>query len=151
MKAKVAGLAFGIAIGFVLAWARLSDPEVIRRMLLLREPDVFFLMGSAVVVAAVGARLLRAAGALAFATGEPIGWTVEKPAAKHVMGSVLFGAGWSVAGTCPAPLATMIGEGRLVGLAVAAGILSGVVLQRSFALGSSRGRTASELSGAAGM
>jgi uncharacterized membrane protein YedE/YeeE len=151
MKAKVAGLAFGIAIGFVMAWARVSDPEVIRKMLLLREPDVFFLMGSAVVVASVGARLLRAAGARAYATGERIGWTVEKPAARHVIGSVLFGAGWSIAGTCPAPLATMIGEGRLAGLAVAAGILSGVLLQRSFASGRSRDRGASELSSAAGM
>jgi uncharacterized membrane protein YedE/YeeE len=151
MKARVAGLAFGIAIGFVFAWARLSDPRVIRNMLLLRESDVFFLMGSAIVVAAIGARLLRVAGARAFATDEPIGWTLEKPAARHVAGSVLFGAGWSVAGTCPAPLAAMIGEGRLAGLAVAAGILSGVLLQRSFALGRSRDRTASELSGAAGM
>ena len=129
MKTKLVGLSFGAAVGFVIAWARLSDPKVIRKMLLLREPDVFLLMGSAIVVAAVGIRVLRAAGARAFVTGEPIGWSLERPRARHFAGSVLFGAGWSVAGTCPGPVAAMIGEGRLGGLPIVAGLLAGVVLQ----------------------
>jgi uncharacterized membrane protein YedE/YeeE len=144
------GLTFGAAIGFVLAWAHLSDPGVIRKMLLLREFDVFFLMGSAVLVAAIGARVLRASGTRAFATGEPIGWTVEKPGARHVVGSLLFGAGWSAADTCPGPLATMIGEGRLGGLVVVVGIFAGVLLQRLLMSGRSRARvTTNGLSGAA--
>ena len=68
MRLKLTGLAFGAAIGFVFAWAQLSD-------------------------------------------------------------SVLFGAGWSVAGTCPGPVAVMIGQGRFVGLAVLVGLLGGVLLQ----------------------
>jgi uncharacterized membrane protein YedE/YeeE len=129
MTKKLAGLFFGVAIGFILAWARLSDPAVIRRMLLLREPDVFLLMGSAALVAGVGARLLRAAGARALVTGEPIGWSVDRPRRSHFAGSVLFGAGWSIAATCPGPIAAMTGEGRVAGLVVAAGLMVGVVLQ----------------------
>jgi uncharacterized membrane protein YedE/YeeE len=98
-------------------------------MLLLREAHVFLIMGSAVVVAAVGLRLLRIAGSRAFVTGEAIGWSVQRPEPRHVIGSVIFGAGWSVAGTCPGPVAAMIGEGQLGGLAVAAGLLAGVALQ----------------------
>ncbi len=59
MNEKVAGALFGAAIGFVFAWAWLSDPAVIRDMLLLREADVYLLMGSAIAVAFVGSRLLR--------------------------------------------------------------------------------------------
>jgi len=129
MTARFAGLAIGAGIGFVFAAARLSDPAVIRDMLLLREPDVFLLMGSAVVVAAIGVRLLRAAKVRAVLTGEPVGWTTEKAERRHVAGSVLFGAGWAVAGTCPGPVAVMIGEGRLAGLVVAAGLAAGVALQ----------------------
>jgi uncharacterized membrane protein YedE/YeeE len=89
-----------------MSWAKLSDPTVIRSMLLLREVHVFLIMGSAIVVAAVDLRLLRISGSHAFVTGEPIGWSVQRPEPRHVIGSVIFGAGWSVAGTCPGPVAT---------------------------------------------
>jgi uncharacterized membrane protein YedE/YeeE len=133
MKIKLAGFLVGTLFGFIIAWARLSDPQVIRNMLLLREPDVFLLMGSGVLVAALGVRLLRDAGARAFMTGEPIAWSIERPSTRHFAGSALFGLGWSLAGTCPGPVAAMIGEGRLGGVVVAAGLLGGVVLQGALA------------------
>lgn len=102
MNAKVAGLFAGIGFGFLLSWARLSDPTVIRHMLLLREPHVFFIMGSAIVVAAVGLRLLRMAGTHAVFTGEPIGWPVQRPERRHVIGSVIFGAGGAWPARVPA-------------------------------------------------
>jgi uncharacterized membrane protein YedE/YeeE len=129
MNAKVLGLLFGAGIGFVFAWASLSDPAVIRDMLLLREADVFLLMGSAVVVAALGARLLRYLGVRTLTTREPMSWSIERPERRHVVGSVLFGAGWAIAGTCPGPVAVMIGEGRFGGIVVAAGLGAGVLLQ----------------------
>lgn len=132
MRIKLTGLLFGSAAGFLVAWARLTDPEVIRKMLLLREPDVFLFMGAAVVTASIGVRLLRAAKLRTLVTGEAVSWTIERPRLRHVVGSVLFGAGWSVAGTCPGPVAAMIGEGRLGGVAVAAGLLGGVALQGAF-------------------
>jgi len=130
---KLAGLLFGMGIGFVMAWARLTDPAVIRNMLLLRELDVFLLMGSAIGVAAIGVHALRAMGFRAIATGEHVRWTIEKPQRRHVIGSVLFGAGWAFAGTCPGPVAAMMGEGRLGGFVVAAGLLGGVMLQNGLA------------------
>jgi uncharacterized membrane protein YedE/YeeE len=151
MKARLSGLAIGAGIGFVFAWARLSDPAVIRDMLLLREPDVFLLMGAAVVVAAIGARLLRSYGARALATGEPVGWSLDRPERRHVAGSVLFGAGWAVAGTCPGPVAVMIGEGRLGGLAVAAGLFAGVLLQGAVKRRRSAAPALAEAPGAPGL
>lgn len=129
MRTKLVGLLVGVGVGFVLAWARLTDPDVIRRMLLLREADVFLLMGSAVFVAGIGARVLRSIGARAIVTREAISWSTDRVGRRHVVGSVLFGAGWSVAGTCPGPVAAMIGEGRFAGLAVALGIVVGVTAQ----------------------
>jgi uncharacterized membrane protein YedE/YeeE len=129
MKAKLLGLLFGAGIGFVFAGAWLSDPAVIRDMLLLREPDVFLLMGSAISVAAIGTRLLRVSGARTLVNHEPVAWTIEKPEPRHVFGSILFGAGWAVAGTCPGPVAVMIGQGRLGGIVVAIGLGAGVLLQ----------------------
>ncbi len=129
MNDKALGLIAGIFIGFVFAWARLSDPDVIRDMLMLRDGYVFLLMGSSIAVAAICNFALRWFGARALATGEPVGWTVDRIEKRHVYGSVLFGAGWGLAGTCPGPVAVMIGEGQLAGLVVAAGLLIGVALQ----------------------
>ena len=133
MKAKLTGLIIGAAAGFVVSWARLYDPAVIRDMLLMRDAHVFLVMGSAVAVASVGVRMLRAVSLRAFLTGEPIGWSVERPRARHVRGAALFAVGWSVAGTCPGPVAAMVGEGRLGGLAVVAGLIAGIILQRAWA------------------
>lgn len=41
MSLKTVGLPFGVAFGFVLGWARLTEYDVIRGMLLLRQADVF--------------------------------------------------------------------------------------------------------------
>ena len=133
MKARLTGLLIGVGAGFVVSWVPLSDPAVIRGMRLLHAPHVFFVMGSAVAVATVGVRVLRAAAFRAVVTREPIGWSVERPRARHLGGSVLFAAGWSVAGTCPGPVAAMVGEGWLGGLAVVGGLLAGVTLQGAWA------------------
>ena len=129
MTANLIGLLFGAGFGFVMAWAQLSDPAVIGRMLRLQEFDVFLVMGCAVTVAAVGVRLLRAAEARALVTHEPIVWKIERPRGRHILGSLLFGVGWSVAGTCPGPVAVMLGQGRLAGLAIVADLLLGVSAQ----------------------
>lgn len=129
MNVKLTGLLGGMTFGFMLSWARLTDPAVIREMLLLREAHVFLVMGSAIVVAASGVHLLRALAVRTLVTGEPIRWSVQRPQRRHLVGSVLFGAGYSLAGTCPGPVAAMIGEGNLAGLAVAAGLFAGVTVQ----------------------
>ena len=104
-------VAFGISKAFTnyLAWAQLTDPNVIQRMLLLRELDVFLLMGSTMAVAFVGARILRRAGASSLISAERITWSTTRPTRDHVAGSVIFGVGWSVASTCPGPMAAQLG------------------------------------------
>jgi len=129
MRPRVVALAIGTAFGFVLSWAQVSDPEIIRRMLLLREVDVFLIMASAIAVAAIGLQILKRSQATAVVTREPVAWTVARPSWRHVAGSAIFGVGWALAGTCPGPMAAMIGEGHLGGLFVAAGVLAGIGVQ----------------------
>ena len=129
MTRKLSGLIVGLGFGFVISWAGLTDPTVIRDMLLLREAHVFLLMGSAIAVAGVGVRLLRHGRMRSFVTHEAIDWSPTSIQPRHIAGSALFGAGWSVACTCPGPVAAMIGQGHLTGLAVGAGLLAGIALK----------------------
>jgi hypothetical protein len=123
---KFVGLLAGIAFGFVLGWARLTDYDVIHKMLLWQEPDVFLLMGSAMVTGFIGLRLLRHFAARTAVGGQPVDWRVERPSFKHVAGSVLFGIGWSLACTCPGPALAQVGRGQLTGLFTSLGLLGGV-------------------------
>jgi uncharacterized membrane protein YedE/YeeE len=126
---KLVGLSFGAAFGFIMGWAHLADPVVIREMLLLKHADVFLFMGSAVAVAGLGHWLLRRLGARSLVSGERLEWSRERPARRHIVGSAIFGAGWSVAGTCPGPVAAMLGEGRIAGVFVVLGLVGGALLQ----------------------
>jgi uncharacterized membrane protein YedE/YeeE len=125
---KAVGFFTGIGFGFVLGWARLTDYDVIHRMLLLREFDVFLMIGVAVVTAAVAVRVLRLFGARTLIGGESVRWAVTRPTRDHFIGSMIFGAGWAIAGTCPGPVAAQLGRGQLASLLTLAGILGGVAL-----------------------
>jgi uncharacterized membrane protein YedE/YeeE len=129
MRLRVAALVLGAVTGFVFGWAHMTEPATFHRMLSLESPRIYLLMGSAVAVAFVGARLLR--GRRALLTGEPIGWTSARPTRSHILGSILFGIGWGVSEACPGPTAAQLGAGRVLAIAVAAGILVGVKLQPS--------------------
>src|SRR5581483_7541021 len=107
----------------------MTDPEVIRSMLLFREWDLYLLMGSAMAVGMIGAHLLRAANARSFVGGEAITWTRTRPTRNHVVGSVLFGLGWSIACTCPGPIAAQVGAGRFGALFIVGGVLGGIALR----------------------
>lgn len=127
-RAKAAALVFGVLFGFTLGWAGLADYDTITAMLQLREPHVFLLMGTSMATGAVGLRLLRGAGARTWADGTPVAWTTSGPTRAHIIGSMMFGTGWAIAGTCPGPALVQIGRGQISGLFIAGGIMLGVVL-----------------------
>jgi uncharacterized membrane protein YedE/YeeE len=124
----IGGLLAGVGFGFLISWGRLTDPDVIRRMLSLDEGYVFLMMGSVVAVGFVGVRLLRRAGRRAILTGEPVTVRTEAPQRRHVVGSVVFGLGWAVACTCPGPVTAQLGQSYVWGLFTAPGIVGGVLL-----------------------
>ena len=126
MAVRATAVAFGVAFGFVLAWTRVTDPDVIRRMLLLEEAYVFLSMASAVATAFLGVRVLRHLRARALVTGETVSWSTSRPERRHVVGAALFGLGWAVADACPGPVAAQLGQGVVWSLFTIAGIAVGV-------------------------
>ena len=128
MSIKTVGFAFGAAFGFVLGWARLTDYDVIHEMLLLRHAEVFLLMMSAMTTAGIGVRVLRALQVRTVLDRTPIVWTTQSPRRQHVVGGVLFGIGWSLAGTCPGPVAAQLGRGQFAAVFTIAGVLTGILV-----------------------
>jgi uncharacterized membrane protein YedE/YeeE len=129
MATRVAGLLFGAAFGFWLCWARFTRYDVILGGLRFEQLYLWLMFGAAVITAALGLRLLRAAGARTLIDGSPVDWPKTPVTRAHILGSAMFGVGWAVAGTCPGPAAAQIGQGHLAGLFTATGIFAGVWLQ----------------------
>lgn len=128
MRQNLVALLVGVGFGFVLVAARLNEFDTIHRMLLLQEPDVFLLMGSAIATAAPILLWLRHIHWQTPTGGE---LRVEQASVgKHnVLGAMVFGTGWAITGACPGPAIAMTATGTVLGLPLMAGLMTGAVLR----------------------
>ena len=106
-RLNLIGLLFGMAFGGLLAGANLHEYDTIHSMLRLDEPDVFLLMASAIAVSAPALWWLEKEGIIT-PFGGKISLSRSKPEKHHIQGGALFGIGWAIAGTCPAPALVML-------------------------------------------
>lgn len=126
-RLRVVAVALGAVFGFALSWSGMTDPDQIRRMLLLEDAYFFLVMFSSMAVAFTGLRLLRARRFRALLTGEPVSWSTSRPGRRHVTGSALFGLGWATSLSCPGPIAAQLGQGLFWSVFTAAGIGAGIL------------------------
>ncbi|AJP58485.1 hypothetical protein UC34_19060 [Pandoraea vervacti] len=107
--AWVGGLVFGV--GLILAG--MANPAKVLGFLDVTgkwDPSLAFVMGGAIAVGLIGFRLARSQ-ALAW-TGEPRVWPAARTVDKRlVIGALLFGVGWGIAGICPGPALVLLGAG----------------------------------------
>ncbi len=86
-------------------------------------------MGSSILTAAVGAFALRLMGARVLFGAGQVMWRGAEPTRHHLVGSALFGLGWSLACTCPGPIAVQLGRGQVSAVCTAIGLLAGIEVQ----------------------
>jgi uncharacterized protein len=123
-KQRLAGALVGIVFGVTLCWTGISSPVVIRQGLLFEDSYLYLFFASAVLTSFVGLRLVR--GRRALLTGQKIQWAAQRPARRHIVGSLIFGVGWGVADACPGPIATQLGQGVWWSIFTLTGVVLGV-------------------------
>ena len=126
MRARSAACLFGAVFGFLISWGQFTDPDRIRDMLLLRDFYLYLMMFSAIAVAGTGTWLLQRRRARAVLTGERISVERSRPERRHIVGAAIFGVGWAVACSCPAPIAAQLTQGVWWSLCTIAGVFLGV-------------------------
>ena len=123
-----ASLLAGLVFGLGLIASGMANPAKVLGFLDLAghwDPSLAFVMAGAIVV-----------GAVAFAVANRrarsfLGAEMRLPSARHidrrlVLGSVLFGIGWGVAGFCPGPALVALGMGEVKALVFVAAMLVGM-------------------------
>ena len=116
-------LLLGAVFGFVLSRSGAADYDYIQAMFLFESIQLYGIIGTAVVLTAGGLALIKRGGRTA--DGRPISIEPKPLHRGNVVGGLLFGVGWSMAGMCPGPILVNIGEGKIYALAALAGALTG--------------------------
>ena len=120
----LAGLVFGLG----LIVSGMANPAKVLGFLDLAgawDPSLGFVMAGAIAVAAVAFALAKKR------TETFLGGAMKLPASRNidcrlVIGSLLFGIGWGVAGFCPGPALVALGMGNIKALVFVGAMLAGM-------------------------
>jgi uncharacterized membrane protein YedE/YeeE len=129
---NLAALGSGVVFGLGLSLAQMTNPDKVLNFLDISgawDPSLLLVLGGAVVLSALGFRLVFRRGAPLWDRlfHLPLTRAIDTPL---IMGSALFGIGWGLSGYCPGPAIASIGFGNPEALWVLPGIVAGAALQR---------------------
>lgn len=125
---RPAVVGFGLALGFVLSRLGFTDWGELHRMLTFTDLRLVGAFGVAVVVTAIGLRVLT--------VGQ---YLPAKPFHSGIVpGALLFGVGWALSGACPGAALAQLGEGRLTALVSVVGVFVGSALYQAVAAATAR-------------
>src|SRR5579859_896183 len=116
--------AIGAAFGFTLEKAGLGDAKKLAGQFYLKDFTVLKVMFSAIVTAMLGAFWLSRLGVIDLAAL----YVPETFLAPQIVGGLIFGGGFVLAGLCPGTSCVAAASGRGDGLATVGGLLAGVLL-----------------------
>jgi uncharacterized membrane protein YedE/YeeE len=126
--------AIGVLFGWGLIISGMSNPEKILGFLDLTglwDPSLIFVMLGAVLVGLAGFYVVskRTETFLGGALHIPARRDITKPL---IIGSLIFGAGWGIAGFCPGPALVALGAGHLKALVFVVAMLVGMEISARF-------------------
>jgi hypothetical protein len=113
----------GAAFGFILSRSGAADYDFIQAMFLFESFQLYGIIGTAVALTAPGLWLIKRRGRTI--SGRRVEIELKPFNRGTIVGGLLFGVGWSIAGMCPGPIFVNIGEGKVYALAALAGALTG--------------------------
>jgi uncharacterized membrane protein YedE/YeeE len=134
MKYSFASLFAGLVFGMGLIVSGMANPEKVLGFLDIAglwDPSLAFVMGGAIIVGLVSFAVARkrTLSFLGFNMKLPTNNRIEK---RMVIGSMMFGIGWGIAGFCPGPGLVALGAGEIKGAVFVASMVAGMVLFELF-------------------
>ena len=120
----------GLVFGFGLLISGMTNPAKVIGFLDLAgqwDPSLALVMAGAIAVGVVAFALAkrRQTTYLGLPMSLPLATRIDR---RLVIGSVMFGVGWGLAGICPGPALVLLGAGAAKGLIFVAAMLAGMGL-----------------------
>ncbi|MGF2734872.1 DUF6691 family protein [Marinobacter sp. DUT-1] len=130
MKYSLASLFAGLIFGFGLILSGMANPEKVLGFLDIAglwDPSLAFVMGGAIIVGVVAFAVARRR-TLSF-----LGFSMKIPSHTHidkrlVIGSLMFGVGWGIAGICPGPGIVALGAGETKAAVFVVSMVAGMAI-----------------------
>ncbi|MCC6075716.1 DUF6691 family protein [Pseudomonas sp. GCM10022188] len=133
--ARLTALFAGLLFGFGLLLAGMANPAKVLAFLDLAgnwDPSLALVMGGGIGTALLPFALARRRTQAL--TGCPMQLPSKRePDPALVIGSLLFGIGWGIAGICPGPALVLLGSGNAAILPFFVAMLIGMGLYRGYA------------------
>ncbi len=141
MRAFIA-FAAGLVFGLGLLLSGMADPAKVLGFLDLAgrwDPSLAFVMAGAIALAALA--FARVRGRARSLLGEPIQLpTASRIDRRLLVGALLFGVGWGLAGFCPGPAIVALGLGETKAVVFVLAMLGGMGLFELFEARNGRNR-----------
>jgi uncharacterized membrane protein YedE/YeeE len=130
MKFSLASLFAGLVFGFGLIVSGMANPEKVLGFLDIAglwDSSLAFVMGGAIMVGVVAFAVARKR-TLSF-----LGYHIKMPSSTHidkrlVLGGLMFGVGWGIAGFCPGPGLVALGAGEAKAAVFVAAMVAGMAI-----------------------
>ncbi len=120
LKYALIGMLFGIVFvkAEIISWFRIQE------MFLLQSFHMYGVIGTAVTVGIISVAIIKKYN-IKTIQGEKIIIVPKTFTKGQIYGSLLFGLGWAMTGTCPGPIFAQIGSGLMSGFFILASALFG--------------------------
>lgn len=131
---RVSSFLIGALFGTGLILSGMTNPAKVVNFLDILgtwDPSLGFVMGGALLVTAIGFRLVqrtREAPVFAGSFSLPTAHAIDRPL---MIGALLFGAGWGLAGLCPGPAIAILPMAPVNGTIFAVAMIAGMLLHRT--------------------
>jgi len=122
---SVAAMGLGSAFGFLLVSVGATTFDVMAEMFLFENFQLPIVLAIAMMTGVVGVWMIQRMKATSIISQKAIEYHKIKYSPRLIMGALFFGVGWALTASCPGTAVAMLGEGKLIGLPVVAGIFAG--------------------------
>jgi uncharacterized membrane protein YedE/YeeE len=104
-------LVIGVFFGIVMYKSEAASWFRIYEMFEFGSFHMYGIIGSALVIGVIGTQIIKRNHIKAFGGQEMQLKPKEKGISRYLLGGILFGLGWALAGACPGPMYVLAGAG----------------------------------------
>ena len=121
-------LLVGIFFGILMFKSEAASWFRIYEMFQFGSFHMYGIMGSALFIGVIGVQIIKRKNLKPLGGGEMSLKPKEKSIARYLIGGIIFGLGWALAGACPGPMYVLAGSGYFSILIVLLGAIAGTFL-----------------------